>query len=196
MEINFGELAMERRCYEPTTRGESVAAVVEGQICMWGGYAPPESEKMREFTTTVEKFDPQLELWTKLPTRGSPPIGICKPAIASKDHYIYIYGGVYPRNPRGQCQGSIHRLDVHSCTWTLLSPYTLGGPLKKNGCEMVCYEDELVLFGGCTGDPLPTFHTQPDADYDACVCWYFKGSITNELHIFHLNEGNDYIGSS
>lgn len=195
MEINFGEVG-------EAGHGATLRTNYAWRICSCGsrgtdlyvGRLCP--SRIREFTTTVEKFDPQLELWTKLPTRGSPPIGICKPAIASKDHYIYIYGGVYPRNPRGQCQGSIHRLDVHSCTWTLLSPYTLGGPLKKNGCEMVCYEDELVLFGGCTGDPLPTFHTQPDVDYDACVCWYFKGSITNELHIFHLNEGNDYIGSS
>ena len=168
------------RLYEPSPRAFAFAAPAGGRAYMWGGLADDFSARKAEMAATVEIFDADTEKWTRTLTTGSrPPVGLYGGATASDDHRIYIFGGFDVTSRHN----SLHQLDTLTSDWKQLSPaHTLGGPMRKEGSRMVYYQDQLVLFGG---RGAPSGYTQPGASYD--------GGWTNELHVFDLRKGKDYI---
>ena len=166
--------------YEPLPRGYHFAAGAEERLYVWGGLTEDFYKIKFELESSVEIFNTHLETWDKIVTKGSPPPGLYLGACASSGQYIYTYGGW----DGPSLQGTLNQLDTNSLTWKQLSPHANGGPMKKAGCGMVFYQAKLVQFGGYIGDS-PTGHTQPGASY--------KDSLTNELHVFDLKEGEKEI---
>ena len=162
--------------WEPTPRSFFFAATVEGKLMIWGGLTEliQTEELDEEIASAVEIFDPYKEEWLRTSTYGAHPPRLLNGACASVGHNLYVYGGC-----RGAEEyGRLYQLDTRTLTWTLLAGYTAHGPRKKTACQMIPYEDRLVLFGGC-GPPHGS--TQPvlgDVEED-----------TNELHLFDLEEG-------
>lgn len=143
---------------------------------MWGGDIDGFHKKNSELTATFKTFDPLMETWSQHATKGSPPRWVINGACASSGHHLYVYGG----HDRVTQEGSLHQLNVQSCTWTQLSAHTTGGPKMKSACRMVCYKNSLVLFGGWGNH---SGVTQPGTSH--------KFEWTNELHVFDLGKGMD-----
>ena len=160
--------------YEPSPRFSPFAVPVEGELYLYGGRTA-ERKKRPEPSTDIEIFDPKLETWRYVKTKGHPPpllyYGSC---CASSDHYLSIFGGW---DGSSRCN-SLYQLETRTSTWTELSSSDRSGPRKKTGCRMVCYKQKLVLFGGYCDTTGPT---QPGASYE--------NQYSNELHTFDLNEG-------
>ena len=163
--------------YEPSPRFFPFAAPVEGELYLCGGITDDfnERKKQPESITDLEIFDPQLETWRHVISKGHPPPLLSNGACVSSTHHLYSYGGY----DGSSSDGSLHQLDTRTLTWTELSSLERpDGPRKKTGCRMVCYGQKLVLFGGLCDTTGPT---QPGAGYES--------DKFNELHTFDLNEG-------
>ena len=154
---------------EPSPRKFCLPAPVEGEFCVWGGMTENFKGEKNDLRSTVHRFSPIEESWTRQKCSGPPPPGLLNGACTFAGHYMYVYGGFDGK----EWHSSLHRLDMLSMTWKLLSS---AGPSRKSGCEMVIYNNKLVLFGG-TGDP-PLASTP-----------HWDGRCTNELHTFDLKEG-------
>ena len=162
--------------YEPSPRWSPFAAPVEGELFFYGGKTDDfdERKKRPESSTDLEIFDPKLETWRSVKTKGHPPPLLYSGACASSDHHLYICCG----SDKSSYHNSLYQLDTRTLAWTELSSSDRAGPRKKTRCRMVCYKQKLVLFGGHCDTTGPT---QPGARYEA--------QYTNELHTFDLNEG-------
>ena len=162
--------------YKPSPRSFPFAAPVEGELYLYGGETNDfyKWKKRSESSTDLEIFDPKLETWRSVKTKGHPPPLLYHGACASSDHHLYICCG----SDKSSRHNSLYQLDTRTLTWTGLSSSDRAGPRKKIGCRMVCYKQKLVLFGGHCDTTGPT---QPGARY--------KDHNTNELHTFDLNEG-------
>ena len=89
------------------------------------------------------------------------------------------------------CQGSLHQLDTRTWTWKQLSST---GPMRKVGCRMVAYGNNLVLFGGYG---IPSSPTQPAAEFVKSSKYTNDIGWTNEQHTFDLIKGEgDVVASS
>lgn len=132
---------------------------------MWGGETQdPSGRETWEIQEMAYRYDHVNGKWNSFKTNGPCPAGIVRGAATSVGHYLYIYGG----KDRGDTSsGSLHQLDIHTHTWTLLFAHrcTSNGPKMKFDCGMVSHRDRLVVFGG--------------------HCDERRGE-TNELHIFDL----------
>ncbi len=164
---------------EPSARCGSLCSLVGGKTYLWGGLG--EEVSLKEFAAAVYTFDPYLETWATLKPGGSPPSGSNGCGCASTGRYLYAYGGCGAKPSYGyDC--SLHSLDTKKMTWTkLASPET--GPMKKQGCGMVAYNNKLLLFGG---SGVPYGPTQPGSKF-ILDDWYANGQgWTNEMHTFDL----------
>lgn len=179
----------DEQLHEPCSRCFHYAATIEGKLCVWGGLPDHHFEEEKaiyhhDTKSTIEVYDPHLEEWRALPTKGPSPPGYCRGASASGEHYFYVFGGgnYDPFKVATEVSyDSLYQCDVHSCTWMLLSEHIAGGRLATEGCSMVYHEHTLVLFGGHGS----TGHIQPGASRD--------GRYTNELHIYKLKEGRNSL---
>ncbi len=108
---------------------------------MWGGKLIA--------TNYVKIYNPFLESWRKLPTRGSKPSGLYGGASAQRGHYLYVYGGI---EASGSLNGNLHRLDLLdtelSPSWTRVAAHSEDGPMKKAKSGMIMYDNSLILVGG------------------------------------------------
>ena len=140
---------------EPSPRGGHHSAAVGGQLYVFGGRTKNFSKGKSELATCVHSFNQCLETWQTRETTGKPPPGLYSGACISSGHHIYLYGG---HNKGSRKQDSLHRLDTDSLKWSQLP----SGPMRKTGCGMVCYDDQLILFGGYG---IPSGPTQPGAEF-------------------------------
>ena len=171
--------------YEPSPRSSTFTAPVDGKLYLYGGKTDDFDERKKRPESNIEIFDPKLETWRHVTTKGHPPPLLYNGACASFGHHLYIHGGL----DRSSYHNSLYQLDTRTLTWTdLSSSDILGGPpRKKTGCKIVCYGQKLVLFGGRCDTTGPT---QPGAGY---VSDEFGLMYTNELHTFDLNEGEGVL---
>ena len=163
--------------YEPSPRSFPFAAPVEGELYLYGGDFD-KRKKRPESSTDLEIFDPKLETWRSVKTKGHPPPLLYSGACASSDHHLYICCG----SDGSSRHNSLYQLDTRTLTWTELSSSDRSGPRKRFACRIVCYKQKLVLFGGCCDTTGPT---QSVAGYVSV----YGSMYTNELHTFNLNEG-------
>lgn len=170
---------MARQCSEPSARSAFFSSPVGGKVYLWGGYNQDLLSKkisLKEFTESVYSFDPYQEIWTSLSPTGPPPAGTSNGACTSTDHHIYTYGGW----DRDGTDGCLHSLNAETLAWNKLAS---NGPMKKNNCGMIAYDNQLLLFGGYG---VPSGPTQPGSAFVRDVSDH---GWTNELHTFDLSKG-------
>ncbi len=145
---------------------------------MWGGCT---HTKTREPLSHVYTFDPYSRLWRTCDATNSPHPYLYEAACASDGSHLYLYGGY----DGADFQGSLYQLDCKTWEWS-----RLGGdgnaPMRKMGCKMVAYDDQLVLFGGYG---ISSVSTQPGAEFIPDTRFSEGVGWTNELHVFNLIKG-------
>ena len=167
---------------EPPPRWFHFSAGVERQLCVYGGQLGGGES---ELPTTVHAFSFKSEEWKEAATtaRIHPPPNLRDGACTSTDSHVFIHGGYDGR----LYYNSLYQLDCRDLKWTKLSSAgDQGAPMAKDGHRMVYHAqtDSLLVFGGY--GPQPTGPTQPGAEYQVDR---YGGVHTNELHMFHLQEG-------
>ena len=177
------------KAYEPSPRfahyAAHYAAPVGGRCLLWGGCVPDFSASGRKkLASTVEIFDPYLEVWEQQATSGVSPSGLYLGGCASLLGQLYSFGG----RDDESLYNSLHTLDPTSLEWKELRVLNkANGPMRKNACGMVSYNgDRLALFGGYG---IPTGPTQPGATFTKNTRFTDARGWSNELHIFNVNEG-------
>ena len=116
------------------------------------------------------------ETWKREFSKGPhPPDKLTDGGCSLSGKNIYLYGSC-----DGKESGSLYSLDMDDWAWSELSNGSTGGPVKKDGCRMLTYKDQLVLAGGFYGYPEP-HSKQPGSTY--------KRGYTNELHSYSLTTG-------
>ena len=146
---------------EPSPRDSHVSALVDGKIYVWGGDTEGTGDANHCY-----HFDPLSESWSQSDCIGPTP-GLAYAACASAGHHLYVYGGC---DEEGGYSNSLHQLDLRTNTWRMISSGR-GGPRKKRACGLTVYDSSsnLLLIGG------------EDEDYN----------VTDEIHTFHLKEGEE-----
>lgn len=146
-------------------------------VYAWGGRGEEDDYKANG------KFDLFLEAWegTDWNAQGEPP-NLFNGACAAIGPIIYFYGG------RGEGKdafsSALYQLDTTTMMWTKVADAVNPGPMRKKGCRMVAFKNQLVLFGGygIPNDPPPgdgTFKEGPTEGQG----W------TKELHMFDPAKG-------
>lgn len=143
--------------------------------------------KKTPLTSDLFTFNPYSKLWCQHSTvRHHNCPYLYEGACASDDSHLYLYGGYDGTN----FHDSLHQLDTKTWQWRQLKG--LGeSPMKKMGCRMLVYDDQLVLFGGygiSTISTQPGVEFFPDGRFSEDVGW------TNELHTFSLVKGAQFFG--
>ena len=172
---------MAENLYEPDPRYYPYSAVVNGELCVWGG-------KMAA-TTSLQVYHPCLESWRQLHTHGPQPPGLGMGASALSEHYLYVYGGVQVGGH--SYSGCLHKLDTKTLSWTQLAAHSAEAPMKTIGCRMVVYENAVLIIGGCgirNGPIQPGSEWMKARDKDDNEDPNTKG-WTNEMHKYDLKQG-------
>ena len=165
---------------EPSPRWGHYSAAVRGQLYVYGGRTRDFSNRKSEVAVSVHSFNQCVETWQSRATTGKHPPSLYSGACTSSGHHLYIYGG----SDELHFHDSLHQLDTKSMEWLQLP----SGPMKKWGCKMISYEDNLVLFGGYG---IPSGPIQPGAQFvqDNSMSGFSDGrGMTNELHMFNLQK--------
>ena len=154
----------------PPPRSSALVTSKEDKLYLWGGYKVAEPN-------AVHIYSVKTEAWMREITKGShPPAGLCGGGCSIAGQHIYFYGG---RDGSFQ-SGSLYQLNTDNWSWSELSNCSAGGPLRKIGCRMITYKDELILVGGWYGFNEP-HSNQPGSRYEH--------GCTNELHCYSLTTG-------
>ena len=181
----FSSLFGQTKLYEPSPRFFHGAAPVRGRYYLWGGRVQDFSESgRRKLASTIDIFDPCLEIWEKHPTTGIPPPGLYRGVCTSLLDSLYWFGGWDGRFH----YNSLHRLDTTPLEWRELQPLNQAdGPMRKFGCGMVSFlQDKLAVFGG---SGIPTGSAQPGAMFTKNTDFTDGRGWSNELHVFNITEG-------
>lgn len=155
---------------EPSPRWGHFSTAVEGQLYVYGGRTEDFAQERSSLASTVHVFDPSQESWQEKRPEGPAPPGLVDGACASVGHHAFFYGG----HDGTEQHGSLHQLDTRTLSWTQLSA---SGPMRTSACEVISYDDKLLLFGD---------HTQSGAKNAG---FNDGGVSTNELHTFCLKGG-------
>ena len=174
---------------EPAARFYHAAFSVERRVYVRGGLTADfdlysEDEKI-ELATCIEQFDPYLEVWRQLNTSGTPHPGLVTPCCMSFGEHVYMYGGYSGK----RYEGVLSCLNVKTLTWSLLSPETDGGPMKKWSCGMFMFKcgDKIAVIGGYG---IPTGPTQPGATFTRSTKYTDGRGWSNEFHVFDISQGS------
>ena len=147
----------------------SFVASTRDTLFLWGGGGDAEPE-------AVYAYSINTETWMKELTKGPhPPAGLLNGGCTLAGQCIYLYGGSYGFLSHS---GSLYELNTDGFTWSKLS--NDGGPLKKTGCGMITYKDQVLVVGG-RYKPNEVFSKQPGSRYER--------EFTNELHSYSLSAG-------
>ena len=173
MYLYFGERSCEP--YKLTTmlsvRCWPFVASSKDNIYLWGGKGDSEPETVCIYSVNTEK-------WMKEFTMGPhPPAQLEDGGCCLVGQHLYIYGGSVGG---GSYSGSLYQLNTNSFTWNELSNCSTGGPVGKDGCRMIPYQDDLIVIGGYFGDHEPGLK-QPGSRYE--------DRYTNEIHCYSLSAG-------
>ena len=146
---------------------------------MWGGHKPTKLES-KGAEKKIDIYNPCQGQWSQATTFGDIPASVNEGACVASRSFLYTYGGNCGLSKRS---GSLHQLDSNSLTWKLLSQHVAGGPMKKSGCGMLAYENEIIVFGGHGAPGSIKRGSQFVQDSLSTGGHYGK---TNELHAYDL----------
>ena len=139
------------------------------RVYLWSGQGDTESK-------TVFIYSHEIESWTKQPTEGPhPPTGLCDGGCTLSEQCLYLYGGY----GESSCHDDLNELNTKTWKWRKVHGGSAGGPVKKAGCRMISYQDNLLVIGGCY-DGTPSSE-QAGASY--------KEERTNVVHFYNLTTG-------
>ena len=167
--------------YEPDPRYFPCSAVINKELCVWGGKL--------ETTTSLQVYHPGLELWRQVDTSGPPPPGLFMSASAHSKHFLYVYGG--SKNNGVPYSGCLHRLDTKTSSWTLLAAHSAHAPMKKREFGMIVYDNSVIIIGGFgirNGPIQPGSEWKKRSDKDDDDDPNIEG-FTNEMHKYNITEG-------
>ena len=151
----------------PPPGAKSFVASTREALFLWGGGA----ERKAVYTYSIN-----TETWMREFTKGPrPPAGLRDGGCTLAGQCIYLYGGFYAPS---SYSGTLYELNTDAFTWSKLS--NDGGPLRKAGCRMITYKDQVLVVGG-RYKPNEVFSKQPGSRYE--------GGWTNELHSYSLSAG-------
>ena len=140
-------------------------------VYLWGGEGDTEPE-------SVFIFRRDTETWTREVTKGPhPPAGLHNGGCTISGQCLYLYGGYAGRSQHGY----LYELNIKNWTWKKVCDGSLGGPVKKSGCRMVSYQDQLLVVGGDYGHDKTPSSRQAGASYE--------DGKTNEVHFYNLATG-------
>ena len=181
----FSSMLGRTKPYEPSPRFGHCATPVGGRCFLWGGcVADSSATDRKKLASTVDIFDPYLEMWEQHATSGVPPSGCQLGTYTSVLDLLYSFGG----GDGALYYNTLHMLDPTSLEWKELQVLNQAdGPMRKLGCGMVPFgQDRLALFGGYG---IPTGPAQPGATFVENTSYTDGSGWSNELHIFNINEG-------
>ena len=110
---------------------------------------------------SVFGFLQKMEVWKRHTTTGTPPQGSLRVGACTSVGDVIYMYGDY--NSRSEVQFGLYSLDVREMKWSKVS----NGP-RLRGCGIAHRKNKLVVFGG-----------------------YGVNRMSNELHIFDLEEGEE-----
>ena len=166
--------------YEPAAREGHASSSVDGRVYVWGGLTQDSSE---DALSSIQQFDPYLEVWSQLNTAGTPHSASDSTACTSFRGRMYMYGGY--NIEKDIFEGVLSCLNLNTLTWSQLSP--AGGPMRKIGCGIVHFHhDKLAVIGG---HGLPTGPTQPGSTFIKNTMFTDGKGWTNEIHVFDISQG-------
>ena len=149
----------------PPPSAWTFVAFTRDALFLWGGSKDE----------TVYTYSINTETWMREFTKGPrPPAGLRDGGCTQAGQCIYLYGGDYASS----YSRTLYELSTDGFTWSKLS--NDGGPLKKTGCRMITYKDQVLVVGG-EYKHQGRFSKQPGSRYD--------GGYTNELHSYSLSAG-------
>ena len=159
----------------PSPRASPFVASVKGRLYLWGGlwgrFGGAENK-------VVSIFNINTETWMKEFTKGPhPPAGLCDGGCSLAGQHIYLYGGRY----RSSWSGILYQLNTDNWSWSELSNCSAGGPVRKSGCRMITYKDQLIVVGGYYDPNIEPDSKQPGSRYE--------DRRTNELQCYSLTTG-------
>ena len=174
---------------------------VEGNVYIGGGNVPTYEKKTgrARLTTTIEKFDMKQRIWQQLETKGDHHSGLTGVACASFGKYLFAFGG---NNARGGLNAVLSQLDLHTLTWSRLSPETADGPMRKDASGMVHFgEDSLAVMCGYATPKDPTIYNGGSSDHGSRFIIREGPSAegdgwTNEMHVFNCESKDGHRGIS
>ena len=153
----------------PSPRALSFLASAADGLYLWGGRGDTEPN-------TVHIYSVNTETWMREFTKGPhPPAGLCDGGCSLASQHIYLYGGGYDGS---SLSGSLYQLNTDNWSWSELSNCSAGGPVRKTGCRMITYKDQLVVVGG--------YYKEPDSNQPGSR---YEHGYTNELHCYSLITG-------
>ena len=122
--------------YEPSPRFGHCATPVGGRCFLWGGRVADSSATGRKkLASTVDIFDPYLEMWEQHATSGVPPPGCWLSTYTSVSDLLYSFGG---EDHDGLYYNTLYMLDHTSLEWKDLQVLNQADrPMRKVGCGMV-----------------------------------------------------------
>ena len=155
---------------EPPACWGAFSAEAGGIHYSWRGWG-------REKTTSIGVYDVQTEQWTLTPTTGPPPPGLWGGGCTVMMKHLYCFGG-YDRSSRFN---DIHKLNLETYQWSKAHTTKNSSelPTCKSGCGLIAVNERtLVCFGGFSS---ALTHVQPGST--------FSCGLTNEFHLFNIQEG-------
>ena len=140
-------------------------------------------ETKTQLTKSIQMYDPFTETWVEIPTIGTPPEGLYIGTATYFDHFLYTYG--CHNGTSYSC--SLNQLDTRSYTWTQLSSQHECGPMRKEGCGIIYYNNSLII---CGGYGFPSSELQAGSQFIKRTKYMDGIGWTNEIHMFNISEGS------
>ena len=146
---------------EPTPRAWHFSSTVAGQTYIYGGNTLGAEDDEK----SVFGFLQKEEVWKRHTTTGTPPHAVgpgpLRAGACTSVGDVIYMYGGY--NSDVEAQGGLYSLDVREMKWNKVS----NGP-RLIGCGIAHFKNTLVVYGG-----------------------YGDNDVSNELHIFDLEEGEE-----
>lgn len=149
-----------------------ISAPVGDKVYLYGGEASSEEKGM------LHIFESSSKRWIKTRIDGPKLHDASSTSIHTE---IYIYGGY----GESGLLGSLHQLNTTMVKWKELVGQG-DRPMKKEGCGMVHYGQQLFIMGGY-GEP--SGHVQPGATFIKNTDDPDNRGWSNEFHCFNLKVG-------
>jgi kelch-like protein 21 len=107
----------------------------------------------REFLATVERYDPDLDIWNVAPTLPRPRYAHCACTVGDA---MYILGGIEKEEERGEhTVNSVLKFDSRTQTWSEAAPM----PAERDNAGACVLGSDTYIIGGRTDDTEETSTT-------------------------------------
>ena len=125
-----------------------------------------------------------IDRWRCFTTTGDPPQGVIDFAACNIGRTIYFFGG---NDSFNAYQNYLYSMTVNEWKWNILFATSEShGPMRKAKCQMVSFNESLLVVGGY--GPAPK-RQPPSANYQGGWGLGSRDVITDEHHMYALLAG-------